>query len=120
MRRLGMSGRATDGAGTAENYGSAMERRPRVLMDMSPGVLRDLLTADLEFTGFDVRIGRMGDADVFVTDSGSRRRGRGLTVRLGTEISVQGPEGIWWFPRTEIDRLADVLHTELRRTRKAA
>jgi len=114
------SGHATDGAGPGGSYVCLMERKQRVLLDMRAGVLRDLLRTDLEFMGFEVRADHEPSADVVITDDGSRRRGRSLTVRLGTEISVQGPTGTWWFPGNDISRLGDVLRVELGRTRVAA
>jgi hypothetical protein len=90
------------------------------LLAIPAGVLRDLLRTDLERSGFKVVTGvRSADADVVVTEGGGRR-GRRLTVRLGAEIEVYGPDGTWWFPTTELSRLGDVLHAELSRGEEAA
>lgn len=94
--------------------------RDLVVLDISSNLLRDLLQADLELSGFHVANRCAGDADVLITDGTTHRQGQLLTVRLGTEISVESPDGTWWFPNTEIAGLVDVLRTELGRTKAAA
>ena len=96
--------------------------RPTVSLEMGPGLLADLVRTDLERSGFIVITGgRLRNADVLVTDERDRRSGRTLTVLIGpAEIEVRGPNGMWWFPITEIERLGDVLSLELAYALEAA
>lgn len=92
--------------------------RPTVSIAMKASQLRALLSTDLERNGFDVLSVRTGAdieyADVVVTDFDGPR-GRRLTVRVGDDIEVYAPDGTWWFPATELGRLAKLLHAELGR-----
>lgn len=92
--------------------------RPTISIAMRASPLRALLRTDLERSGFDVVSDRTGadieDADVVVTDM-EGPRGRHLTVHVGDEVELYAPGGTWWFPSSELDRLADLLHAELQR-----
>ena len=87
-----------------------------VAISLKAPLIRSLLREDLERSGFFVRSvsagGGTDHADVVITDNGETS-GRLLTVRVGEALELQWKDGTLRYPLTKLDRLADMLRSEI-------